>query len=194
MPTVANKVKYGLKNVYYAPITFDNDQVPTFDTPVRWPGAVTLTTSAEGEQNKFRADNIDYYVTQSNGGYTGDLECALIPDSFRTSILGEINTAKGVIVEDAAAIPKQFALLFQFEGDQHPTRHVLYNCTASRPGVEGETTGESIEPKTETVSITAIAVRNTFLDTDIVKAKTNENTDETTYNNWFTTVYWPAQA
>ena len=41
---------------------------------------------ANGEIEPFYADNIAYYVVNNNSGYEGDLEIALIPESFlRTS-------------------------------------------------------------------------------------------------------------
>ena len=188
---MANKVKYGLKNVYYAVATINNvDNTATYGTPVRWPGAVSLSLDAEGDSTKFRADNVDYWVGQSNNGYSGDFESALIPDSFRKDVLGDVEDTNGVLVEDAGALTKAFALLFQFEGDINATRHVLYNCTASRPSVSGKTTDEEIEPQTETLSLTAVAIHNTTLDKDISKARCNES--DTPYATWFDAVYQPA--
>lgn len=186
-----NKVKYGLKNVYYAVATIAEDGSATYATPVKWPGAVSLSLDAEGDTNKFRADNIDYYVSQSNSGYSGDFESALIPESFYTDVLGYVKDSNNVLVEDAAAKTVSFALMFQFEGDVKATRHVLYNCTCTRPSLESETTDETIEPKTETASLTAVSVYNKSLDMDVVKAKTNAETSAETYNAWFETVYQP---
>ena len=186
---MANKVKYGLKNVYYAVATINSENVATYGTPIAWPGAVNLSLDAEGGTTKFRADNIDYWVGQSNNGYSGDFESALIPDSFRKDVLGDIVDENGVLVEDAGALTQEFALIFQFEGDANATRHVLYNCTATRPSVSGQTTDENIEPQTETLTLTAVAIHNAAIDKDIIKARCNEG--ETPYSTWFDAVYQP---
>lgn len=190
---MANKVKYGLKNVYYAVATLDAvTNTATYTAPVAWPGAVSLSLDAEGNTTKFRADNIDYWVGQSNGGYSGDFESALIPDSFRTDILGDISPEDhdGIMIEDAGAKTKYFALLFQFEGDESNTRHVMYKCSATRPSVSGQTTEEDIEPQTETLTITATAIHNAAIDKDIVKARCAEADDA--YSTWFSAVFQPA--
>ena len=41
------------------------------------------------------------------------------------------------------AIRAPFGMAFEFQGDKKATRHILYNVTASRPGMEGETKGET---------------------------------------------------
>lgn len=190
---MANKVKYGLKNVYYAVATVDAaTNTATYTTPVAWPGAVSLSLDAEGNTTKFRADNIDYWIGQSNNGYSGDFESALVPDSFRTAILGDVSPSDhdGILIEDAGAKTKYFALLFQFEGDDSNTRHVLYKCSATRPSVSGNTTEEEIEPQTETLTLTATAIHNATLNKDIVKAKCGES--DSAYNAWFSGVYQPS--
>lgn len=190
---MANKVKYGLKNVYYAVATIDAaTNTATYSAPVAWPGAVNLSLDAEGNTTKFRADNIDYWVGQSNNGYSGDFESALIPDSFRKDILGDIvpEDNEGIMIEDAGAKTKYFALLFQFEGDESATRHVMYKCSATRPSVSGQTTDEEIKPQTETLEITAVSIHNAALDKDIVKARCASSDDA--YSTWFSAVYQPA--
>lgn len=184
-----NKVKYGLSNAYYAVL---DETAGTYGTPVALPGAVSLSLDQQGETNKFRADNIDYFVSISNNGYEGDLELALIPDSFRTDVLGELADAtSGLQYERADAKPKAFALLFQFEGDANATRHVLYYCKATRPQVASQTTEETIEPVTETISVTATA-RNVTIGTEtvpLVKAKCAPT--DSAYATFFSAVQVP---
>lgn len=186
-----NKIKYGLKNVYYAKATIGEDNTATYATPVRFPGSVSLGLEAQGERSPFHADNIEYYVSVANNGYDGDLEAALVPESFEKDILGMVPDNKNVLLEDADAEPAHFALLFQFEGDKKATRHVLYNCTATRQSVESETKGESIEPKTESLAISAASIYNAAVNKNLVKAKTMKDTDSDTYENWFSDVYQP---
>ena len=190
-----NKIKYGLKSVYYAPATIATNGSATYGTPVALPGAVSLSMSPQGDNTPFYADNIVYWMGVSNTGYEGDLELAAIPESFKTDALGYAKSDKFVLLEDANANVAHFALMFQFEGDQKATRHVLYNCTAKRPDTAGETKGESIEPKTETLNITATSIFVSGLGAsgmDIVKAESISSTDSTTYNGWFSGVYVPS--
>ena len=185
-----NKVKFGLNKVHYAKITsWTDDGVPTFATPVRIPGAVSLSIDAEGEAENFFADNGVYYVINNNAGYTGELEIALVTTDFATDILGEKLDNNGVLVESNDAELAQFALLFEFCGDKNHIRHVLYCCSASRPATESSTTEEETEVKTETLSLKATALPD-----GLVKSKTCENTDEATYNNWYKSVYIPTFA
>lgn len=188
---MANKVKYGLKNVHYAVATIAADGSATYGTVKAWPGGVNLSLDAQGGTTKFRADNINYWVGQSNNGYEGDLESALIPEDFKTDVLGEIVDDNGVVVEDVESKTVPFALLFQFEGDDKATRHVLYNCTATRPSVSGATTEEEIEPQTETVTITTGSVYFANFDggKNLAKARCEQGNDE--YATFFDAVYVP---
>lgn len=183
-----NKIKFGIKNCYYAVATIATNGSATYGTPVALPGAVSLSLDAQGETQKFFADNIVYYAAVANNGYEGDLELAKIPDDFLKDCLGYVADGSGVLLEDAAATGAHFALMFQFEGDVNAKRSVMYNCVASRPTVAGSTKEESIEPQTESISITATSIYNASLNKDIVKASCTE-TESTAYGSWLTTVY-----
>ena len=188
MTTKENKVKFGLKNVYYAPLTVGEEGEITFGTPVRIPGAVNLSLQAQGDESKFYADDIAYYVTTANDGYSGDLEVALIPDSFRKDVLKETeDETDKVLMENATAEPAPFALLFEFAGDVKAVRHVLYNCSASRPNVGSSTINNAKTPNTDTLTLTASP-----LTSGLVKAKTTASTPDETYNGWYTRVWQPA--
>lgn len=187
---MADKVRYGIRNAYYAKIeSTGEDGAPTFATPVPLPGAVNLSLSAEGGLTNFYADDVVYFVTSANNGYSGDFEIAKIPDQFREDILGETaSTTDNVLIEKAGVQPANFALLFEFETPSGKSiRNVLYNCTATRPSMEGATTTDSIEVQTETISITASPLTGSGM----VKAKTTDTTTENIYNAWYTKVYIP---
>lgn len=183
-----NKIKYGIKNCYYAVATIAANGSATYDTPVALPGAVSISLDPQGDTSPFYADNIVYYTSIANNGYEGDLELAKLPDSFLTDVLGYVADTNGVLFEDANAPVVHFALMFQFEGDVHAKRHVLYNCTATRPSVSGSTKEETIEPQTETITITATTVYNASYDKDVVKASVTP-TESTQYNAWTSAVY-----
>ena len=184
-----NKVKYNLKNVHAAKMTVTEQGAFTYATPQAIPGAVSISLDAEGESSPFYADGIVYFRTYANNGYSGDLEIALIPEWFRTEILKELLDSNGVLVEksDNSANVK-FALLFEFDGDEHAIRHVLYNCAASRPSIESQTKEETIEPVTEKLSLTADPRED-----GLVKSRTGDSTDAETYAGWYQAVYVPQE-
>ena len=181
-----NKVKYNLSNVHFAPLTEAENGTISWDTPIPMPGAVSIALDPEGEPESFYADGIEYFIINSNQGYAGDLEIALIPEAFRTGILNETSDSNNVLVENSNSQVGHFALLFEFDGDQKKIRHVLYNCSASRPSIASKTNEQSKEVQTETLSIKARPLASGY-----VKAKTGDNTKATVFNNWYKNVYLP---
>ena len=187
MGATKNKVKFNICNVHYAKITKDDSGNVTFAKPVSLPGAVSISLDPTGEPESFYADGVEYYTINNNQGYDGDLELAMIPEDFRTDILMETADSKNVLIENSNSETGNFALLFEFDGDVRKIKHLLYNCSASRPSIESATNEESKEVKTETLSIKARPLANGY-----VKAKTGDNTDSETYDNWYSEVYQPS--
>jgi phi13 family phage major tail protein len=177
---MANKVKYGLKNVYYSILTEGSPD--SYATPVAIPGAVNLSLSPVGDNTVFTADDSEYFVAQGNNGYDGTLEIAELPDAFRTGVMGEVEDSKKVLFEKNTATPVPFALLFEFTGDAHAIKHVLYKCRATRANVEGSATVNK-EIKTTTLNLSARPNSAGY-----VKANTKSDTDSTVNTNWYTAV------
>lgn len=123
-----------------------------------------------------------------------DNQTLICPDCGTREALESIDVdskldAKGVLVENSGVGESvKFALLFEFDGDVNAIRHVLYNCSASRPSIESETKEDTIEPGTETLSITADPRSD-----GLVKARTGDTTDAGTYLNWYKAVYTPTE-
>ena len=185
------KIKYGLSNVYYAIATDDGNGTLTYATPVAWKGAVSLSLDAQGDTNTFYADNVAYFTSNANNGYQGDFESALIPETFRTGVMGETLDAKGFYLEKSNQQGKEFALLFQFENDEKNTRHCLYRCVASRPATNGSTQEESIEPQTETITITAMP----RISDNLIKSRCPyTSSTSSSYATWFSSVQEPTAA
>lgn len=189
---MGNKVKYNLKNVHAAKLTesvVDGAVKYTYAAPQAILGAVSISLDAEGDSSPFYADGIVYFRSVANNGYSGELEIALIPEWFRTDILQEILDSNGVLVEKSdQAESVKFALLFEFDGDVRAIRHVMYNCTASRPSIDSETKEDTIEPGTEKLSLTADPRED-----GLVKSRTGDTTSAETYQNWYKSVYTPVE-
>ena len=194
----ANKVKYGLKNVHYALVTetvaTDGSGAITssYGTLKALAGAVSLSLSSSASKSVFRADDSDYFVSYGQGGYEGDLEVARVNESFLKDVLGYKEDDDNILVEDSDAMKtvNYFALVFEFDGDQQETKHCLYKCSASRPNVASQTTGENgqIDPQTETITITAVP----RADNDkYIHIQTQDTTSTAVVSAWYTAVPVP---
>lgn len=181
-----NKVKYNICNVHYALMTTNTENGATFGVPVAMAGAVSLSLDPNGEPSNFYADGYAYYTISNNMGYDGDLELAMIPESFRVDVLKEALDGNNVLIEDANVETENFALLFEFDGDVKKIRHVLYHCSASRPSIESSTNEDEIEVQTETLTIKASPLANGY-----VKAKTGDEVTDSAYQSWYKSVYFP---
>lgn len=186
---MADRVKFGIKNVHVFPINSLNQGVPVYGDPIDVPGAVSFSMSAQGDINKFYADNIVYYQSSANNGYEGDLTLALIPEAFYEKIFGQTPDANGVMTENASVEAKSFAMTFEEEGDQTGTKFVLYNCTATRPTKELQTIEDSKTPVTQTLTVSAVPLAS-----GDVMGMTTSTTPDATKNGWHTNVYMSSSA
>ena len=185
---MANKIKYGLKNVYYAVATIGADNSATYDTPVAFPGAVSVTLDAEGDTSTFYADNIAYWSGYSGGTIEGDLEVAMFDDAFKTQFLGYVTLTNGGLANVKNATKPNVYIAFQVEGDDESRRVILYNCSLGAITREYATIEESKEPATETLGVTCIGDNATGVTMAVLKPA------DTGYATLFTAPTAPAIA
>lgn len=191
--TKKNKVKFNIKNAHAAVKTTSEEGTITYGTPFAVPGSVSLSLEAQGEITPFYADGVKYYVSSSNNGYEGDWENALIPDEFRQKILKETLDTNKALMETQNTETQEFAFGFEIDGDVKGTKFWFYNCTATRPTVESSTTEDTIQPTTDTLTISATGADVKGDGKMYVRAKTTPEMEESTYNGWFNKVYIPDQ-
>lgn len=187
-----NKVKFGLSKVAFAVATIAADNSATYASPIMNPGARNISLEPQGELTKWYADNIAYYITNDNNGYEGDLEVARFVNEVRAAIWREAVAANGITYEDANIEAVHFALLFEFNGDVHKTRHVFYNCVATRPAVASATQEDTTEPQTETSTITASPIYVAALDKNVVRGKCVPG--DAAYEDFYEAVVLPGAA
>ena len=152
---MANKVEFGISNLYVGTYSVGTTGTVTMGTPYHQAGAVSFSPEEQSESNKFSADNIVYWSGYTGGTFEGDLEVAKFDDTFKTQFLGYIQKASdgGLAVVKNATKPKVY-IAFQVEGDAESRRIIMYNCSLGGITREYATEEESIEPATETIAVT----------------------------------------
>ena len=196
---MGEKIKYGVCNVHCAPATIASTGAATYGTVFDMPGCVSITLDQESEKTVFYADNIEYWIGMNNHGYSGSIEFAVIPDKFKTDILGYLVDNKGVLLEDADAPIQHFALMFEFNTDKNPNRYVFYKVSlAQRPNVASETVDvtSDLTVQTETVRFKAMPQKSEVeiggIKSHLVKAFTGADVDSQAYNDFYSAVYIPS--
>ena len=187
-----NKVRFGLKNVHYAVLT--EGSTNAWATPVAVPGAVSLEISANVASEDFYADNVAYYRSYANNGYTGTAEFARITEAMLSAIWGITADGTGVIREKAGDEPKPFALLFQIDGDQDDELYVLYRCLpSSKPTVGSQTIEENATPVTQSFEFSALPlVTGAASQQGLIKAHTGASASTSVRSGWFSAVNVPS--
>lgn len=190
-----NKVQYGFKNAYYAVLTETEDQqgniIASYGTPKKLGPGRTAKADPKAESEDYYADDsiLDTFATMD--GYDVEIAVTEIPEDFKTDVLGDVKDENGMLLENPTGKTNPFALLFEFDGDAKARRHVFYNCKATRPSLEGATSEGKIDPKEQTIKITA--KKSPAAAIGRVKASTTSTTKAEVYNAWYTAVQLPGE-
>ena len=151
---MANKVEFGISNLYVGTYTVDTTGSVTMGTPYHQAGAVSFSPEEQSESNNFYADNVIYWSGYTGGTFEGDLEVAKFDDTFKTQFLGYISKGDGGLACVKNAVKPKVYIAFQVEGDAESRRVIMYNCSLGGITREYATEEDSIEPATETIAVT----------------------------------------
>lgn len=166
---VTNKVEFGLSNLVFGTYEETSSGV-TMGTPMPVPGAVSLTLEKQEEESTFYADNLKFWSSYMDQGFTGEIEVARFSEEFKKTFLGYKELSDGGISKPKNAVKPNVYFAFQGEGDVEARRVICYNVTLGDAEREYKTTEASIEPVTEKIKITVIGMnKEPFLAKSIYK-------------------------
>ena len=151
---MANKVEFGISNLYVGTYSINPSGSVVMGTPYHQAGAVSFSPEEQSESNNFYADNVIYWSGYTGGTFEGDLEVAKFDDTFKTQFLGYISKGDGGLACVKNAVKPKVYIAFQVEGDAESRRVIMYNCSLGGITREYATEEDSIEPATETIAVT----------------------------------------
>ncbi len=153
---MANKVRFGLSKCYYS---IYNESTGVWAAPVAMPYAQSLSIDRNKTSENVYADNQLIHHIDTLNSISMSLQMSVIEDSVKQAILGhKADSVNSNNVEITNATKVYFALLFQVEGDSENRRKIFFKCTASLGSENYQSTGESTNPVSETLEITAYPV------------------------------------
>ena len=151
---MANKVEFGISNLYVGTYSVGTTGTVTMGTPYHQAGAVSFSPDENSDKTDFYADNVIYWSGYSGGTFEGDLEVAKFDDTFKKNFLGYIEKSDGGLAVVKNAIKPNVWIAFQVEGDAESRRCIMYNCSLGGINREYSTIEEPKKPATETIAVT----------------------------------------
>lgn len=144
----------GLKNLYFAKNTKDDENSVTYETPQRIGGAIQVDINPEVNTNTLYADDAPFAVASSITEITVSLEVADIPSSVVAELGGHsYNSVTGAITYKADDSPPYVAIMGESEKHDGKIRYFkLFKGKFNETQETIQTKGESVEfttPKIE---------------------------------------------
>lgn len=184
-----DKVLFGFKNVCYSKITETGGEI-TYGTPKKFAdegaGGVSIALSPRGESFEKYADDVLWFGDAVNQGYEGELVMTKLTADFKKEIMGYTEDTNGALIESANVTFAKFALGFEVQGNEKPTRTWYYYCTITRPNDEANTKEAEMATNDKTMNIIA-SPRPT--DEKVKVTMTKSDTNTTAFDGFFTAVY-----
>lgn len=134
----------GLKDIYYAKITDDDETGTTYDTPKRMGGAMTANVQPAFNTADLRSDDGVTETAESRGVTTVSVNTDDLSPEVQSDIYGKEINSDGVLVDSQEDRPPYIALMFRAEKANGSYRYtVLYRGKFTPPETNYETKQET---------------------------------------------------
>ena len=183
------KVLFNIKKLQLSPITAINaDGLPTYGSPLKVPGTVSLKLDQEGESEPFHADGIAYFTAPASTTYTGSLENAHFTAEVLKSIFAYMEDTNKNLVETNEAT-KEFGAQFACDSDEGEVYFTLYRVSSTKPNINLQTNESkaNINPESVNITVSPITLIN---GTNVIKSFAEKSA--TNYENYFTAITLPS--
>lgn len=182
------KVLYNIKNVQFSKITATSDSgLPTYDSPIKVPGAVSLTLDNESTSETIYADGIAYYTSSGASSYSGTFENVHFTKEVLKAIFNYVEDTSGNLVEvDGGS--NEFGMQFAVDSDEGDVYFTLFRCSATKPNANFQTKEASATINNESVDITISPITLSD-DKNVVKAYADKSA--TNYSTYMTKITVP---
>lgn len=152
------KVLFNIKKLQLSKIiSTDDEGIPTYDTPLKVPGTVSLTMDTEENSDPFYADGEAYYTPNGAETATGTLENALFTEDVLKQIYAYVEDTNGNLVQTDGQV-SEFGMQFACDSDDGEVYFTYFRVTSNKPGVNLTTNAPNATINPQSVSLTASTV------------------------------------
>lgn len=174
----------GLKNLFYAKCTQDDEQGIAYSTPTKMGGAIQMAVNPQIAKNTLYADDAPFATASSITDITVTLDVADLTAEVIADLGGHTIGANGEIIYGASDSPPYVAILGESEKQDGSTRYFKL-----LKGKFNETQ-ETIQTKGEKVEFTTPKLEGSFVARKHDKKWKIilDSTDATVANSWYASV------
>lgn len=148
----------GFENVHYAKLKNDDETGVTYDTPKKFPGAISLNEEVQSETAEVYADNRLWESMQVFSKGEVELGMADLPLATYAELCGHTIDSSGKMIVNANDVAPYIAIMGEFmKGDGTKRYFKLLKGQCAAVGLEGDTKSNSPEYKTFTLNATFAA-------------------------------------
>ena len=185
------KVLFNIKKLQLSKITALSDAgTPTYGSPLKCPGTVSLTMEAQDNSDPFYADGEAYYTPNGAETVSGTLENAMLTEDILKQIFAYVESTNGELLATDGQVA-EFGMQFAVDSDDGEVYFTYYRCKSTKPSDNFQTNapGATVNPQSLTVTANTIALAD---GTRIIKSFADKTASN--YTNYFTAITVPTVA